>query len=660
MRTRSILTACLVATLPLAAGLPGGSMILAILGIGFLIFIHEWGHFAACRLTDTRTETFSIGFGPRLFGWEKDREGKRRFTTGARQLDPDDHAMDFRIAAIPLGGYVKMAGEIPGESTTGAPDEFPQKTAGQRAFIISAGVIMNLITAIVFYSLTYAMGKSTEPPIAGTVPAGSAAWAAGIQPGDQILNIDGNPIENVVDLLTEGALAPKDRAVPVHVRRDGEDLAPIDVLARFSEADGRMRLGIGASPKTSIKTGETELHLAPGATVTVNGIPARSASEATDLIYAAFQATGGPVTVLGEDGTSTVLGLTPPAGDDMPKKLRGRIGIALASPAKVGERTAAVEAALQEGDELVGHLDNEGNAVSWLYDGERKEKMLAPGAWTGLLVRRGGSTLPVDVPLETVAARRAFFAGVELLPQDDAIVAPVPAGGVQIAGDGVTLVRVPTAPAKDAGLEPGSKLLKVGADDVASFREALAHFENVKPGADVELTVRTPAGEERVLKLTAAAPVALGRLDIVVDPQASTDVDRGLGGAVALGAKRTWREIVNVFRTIGAFFTGRVSFAKNVAGPITIVDVSRRSADRGSKPLLWFLAYVSVMLAVLNILPIPILDGGHLLFILIEKIKGSPLKDETMFNLQKVGMVLLLILMFFAFKNDITRVFFGG
>ena len=141
MRSR-VLSSCAavaVAT-PLALSFPGGSMILAILGIGFLIFIHEWGHYAACRLTGTRTETFAIGFGPRLFGWEKDRDGKRRFTVGERQLDPEDHAMDFRISAIPLGGYVKMAGEIPGEASTGAPDEFPQKTASQRAFIISAGI----------------------------------------------------------------------------------------------------------------------------------------------------------------------------------------------------------------------------------------------------------------------------------------------------------------------------------------------------------------------------------------------------------------------------------------------------------------------------------------------------------------------------------------
>src|SRR5687767_1959091 len=95
----------------------------AILGIGFLIFIHEYGHYTACRLTGTRVETFSIGFGPRLFGWERPRGGKRVFTVGKRRLSADDRAMDFRVSVVPLGGYVKMAGENPGMERTGAPDE---------------------------------------------------------------------------------------------------------------------------------------------------------------------------------------------------------------------------------------------------------------------------------------------------------------------------------------------------------------------------------------------------------------------------------------------------------------------------------------------------------------------------------------------------------
>ena len=124
---------------------------------------------------------------------------------------------------------------------------------------------------------------------------------------------------------------------------------------------------------------------------------------------------------------------------------------------------------------------------------------------------------------------------------------------------------------------------------------------------------------------------------------------------MAWGWDRMVRETTNVFRTIGALVTGQLSFSKNIAGPVTLIDASRQFAEDSALRLIWFLAYVSVMLAVLNILPIPVLDGGHLMFIIIEKIRGKPLKDETIYNMQKIGFFLLLVLMFFAFKNDITR-----
>ena len=290
MRTRRVLTPllALLAVVPVAAGLPGNSTLLAILGIGFLIFIHEWGHFAACRLTGTRTETFSIGFGPRLFGWERDREGARRFTVGARQLDPEDHAMDFRISAIPLGGYVKMAGELPGDPGTGADDEFPQKTATQRAFIISAGVIMNLITAFVFYALTYGLGRTTPAPVIGAVQGGGPAWEAGLRPGDRVLDVDGESIETNVDLLIESAVAAGDTPARLEVVRDGTRLPPIEVQARHDADEGRMRMGF--RPGLGLRVGEGDHALVLGADTpaTVQGVPVHGGLEAHGRIEAAL------------------------------------------------------------------------------------------------------------------------------------------------------------------------------------------------------------------------------------------------------------------------------------------------------------------------------------------------------------------------------------
>ena len=156
---------------PLAAA---SDYVLPILGIAFLIFIHELGHYLACRLTKTRVETFSIGFGTRLFGWESRPDEPRRFTVGRRRLDPAENAMDFRVALVPLGGYVKMAGENPGEDRSGADDEFPSKPMWARVFIISAGVIMNALTAWLFYFIAFSGPILQKPAILGMVSPG---WA---------------------------------------------------------------------------------------------------------------------------------------------------------------------------------------------------------------------------------------------------------------------------------------------------------------------------------------------------------------------------------------------------------------------------------------------------------------------------------------------------
>ena len=150
--------------LPLAAA---ADYVMPILGIAFLIFVHELGHYLACRLTKTRVETFSIGFGTRLFGWENKPGEPRRFTVGRRRLDPAERAMDFRVALVPLGGYVKMAGELPTEAPSKDPAEFQNKSVLQRAAILSAGVTMNAVTALLFFILAFNVGVPLVSPEVG-------------------------------------------------------------------------------------------------------------------------------------------------------------------------------------------------------------------------------------------------------------------------------------------------------------------------------------------------------------------------------------------------------------------------------------------------------------------------------------------------------------
>jgi len=153
-----------------------------------LVFVHELGHYLVARRNGVRVETFSIGFGPELFGWN-DRAGTR-----------------WKVSAVPLGGYVKMFGDadpasMPGEHLRDMTEaekavSFHHKRLWQRAAIVSAGPIANFVMAVLLLTVVIVVrGQPFSPPDVGQVLPGSAAEAAGIKPGDVIAAIDGQPID---------------------------------------------------------------------------------------------------------------------------------------------------------------------------------------------------------------------------------------------------------------------------------------------------------------------------------------------------------------------------------------------------------------------------------------------------------------------------------
>ena len=168
-----------------------------VLVLGVMILVHEWGHFIVARLFRVRVDVFSIGFGPRLFGWKRG-------------------ATDYRVSAVPLGGYVRMAGQDPTEIDsqgrglaekgdklpTGAPDELMSKPRWQRALISFAGPAVNLIfpvllLAVYFVALGIPYPAFEDKPVAVTaLPGNSPAAAAGLRPGDKIVAIDGQSVSN--------------------------------------------------------------------------------------------------------------------------------------------------------------------------------------------------------------------------------------------------------------------------------------------------------------------------------------------------------------------------------------------------------------------------------------------------------------------------------
>lgn len=166
---------------------------IALVVLGAIIVIHEAGHFFVAKLFKIRVETFSVGFGPRLLG--------------VRYGDTD-----YRLSALPLGGYVKMSGENPGDEVTGDPHEFMSKPKWQRFLVAFAGPAMNGVLAVGLLAGLYMYGVSEQRPpedtVVGIVDEGSPAESAGIQPGDRIVEFDGEADPNWSDIQLEVMLGP--------------------------------------------------------------------------------------------------------------------------------------------------------------------------------------------------------------------------------------------------------------------------------------------------------------------------------------------------------------------------------------------------------------------------------------------------------------------
>ena len=175
--------------------------------LGVLVFVHELGHFLAARRLGVRVLTFSLGFGPKIL---KTRRGDT----------------EYCISAIPLGGYVKMAGENPDDPRTGRPDEFLSRNKWERFQVLIMGPAMNIILAVVVMAIVLAQGAEVpiyqdQPPVVGAVAPGSPAEKAGIQRGDRILTVAGEPVDTWDRLFVAIGTKP-DRDVQLTVLHDGE------------------------------------------------------------------------------------------------------------------------------------------------------------------------------------------------------------------------------------------------------------------------------------------------------------------------------------------------------------------------------------------------------------------------------------------------------
>lgn len=288
-------------------------VIAVVIGLGLMILVHEWGHFMVARFFGVRVETFSIGFGPRIWGV---RRG----------------ATDYRLSALPLGGYVRMAGDNPSEERRGDPDEFLSKPRWQRVLIALAGPTMNFLMAVALTTALFMHGGeqlsyADQPVVIAGVVKGSAAERGGIRPGDRVESFGNlkNPTWDRLNL--ELALTSPGRPAPVVVERDGQLISltvqaepqPLNVVGYPAEpvAVGSLSPGMPAE-KAGLQLGDI--------IQAVNGQPVSSPYRFSELVQ---ESKGSELTLeVLRSGQMVNVPLQPIWGDPGDGNARWQIGIA--------------------------------------------------------------------------------------------------------------------------------------------------------------------------------------------------------------------------------------------------------------------------------------------------------------------------------------------
>lgn len=229
--------------------------------------------------------------------------------------------------------------------------------------------------------------------------------------------------------------------------------------------------------------------------------------------------------------------------------------------------------------------------------------------------------------------------------------------GLSLARPPAILGKILDGPAANAGLQSGDRILTI---DGKPVQDGLAFVETVRASPDRPLQLSGVRGQAPFTAMVTPESFTEGdqifgrvRVEVPLAPEMVT-VSESFTGAIVRGAQRTWNTSILTFKMIGRMIVGQVSL-KNITGPITIADYAGQTARIGLVSYLSFIAFISISLGVMNLLPIPVLDGGHLLYYLVEIVTGKPVSERFGEIAQRAGLAILLVLMLVAAFNDIVR-----
>jgi regulator of sigma E protease len=541
--------------------------------LGALVFFHELGHFLVGRFCGIAVEIFSIGFGPRLFGFTR-------------------NGTDFRISGIPLGGFVKFAGAHPSEEVPDGLNGIPFRDASliKRAATVAAGPIANFILAIFVFAWMGMDGIKRPPALIGDVIPGSAAEQAGIQFGDRFVKIDDHAIKSWRDLEQIISKSPGKQIAVTVEREGGEKVIELTPAVIETQDIAGRKVTIGRAGITLGRMPATVSVYEPGTVADAAGLKTGDLVKTISWNSVSKEVIHFPLLarLFGEavrDPNAQQVTLT--VEDKFP--VDGKI------PEQGPERTLTLDIS-----SLKQHKD-------------RTDKELLDMAGIH------DSQMTVLESTETAA-------------------------GVLKPGDRILGFAGEPLPHLIALTEK----LNTNTNQIVRFQIAR---DKVVRDLDVTLKpieVQKPEGKVTVYML----PVSFMATPQIPDPiveQYSNPLT-----AIAFGMRHTGEETMEQLRNLGSLVSGDIPI-KALGGPILIAMVAGDSAKQGLQTFLNSLALISINLGLLNLFPIPVLDGGQLVMMGVEGVRRRPLREAAIENFQKVGFAMIMALVVLAMYNDFSR-----
>lgn len=681
-------------------------ILLLVVGFSLIILIHEFGHFIAAKYVGIKVEQFAMGFGPAIFSWRKglgfrlgstekeqarrireraagkvsaENEAEGKTEPSAVQLHAAEKELGFgdteyRWNWVPLGGYVKMLGQDDSKPgmVVSDPRSYTSKSVGARMLVISAGVIMNILFAGAAFMLLFMTGLNVPRAVVGGItpmaPAQMAKDADGkpapLMVGDEIVSINGTPQhDDFRKIALNTALSQKGEPMTIEVKRLAGNIEKVFITPEQISMGSIRLLGIGISAPMVLEgldlptaaeraefdsLPESLKMIRTGDRITaVNGQPLKR--EDYPVLHQALQDSSGEpvqITVSNVNGSTRQETIRPQL---IEPALEAGLNFAGMFPRVVIDsisKKSSLFGKAQEGDVVVSvtSAGDVKNDPSFRAFKDRVGKAGEQGVKMELKVLRKGELVTISDVEPTLRLEGGKGFGVAMRPEADQ-----------------AIVAATTGDSSAAVVPEGSLIKSVNGQAVSGWNQVLREMRKVPAGDQVTLVVAEPGSQAEgtytfAMKPADATVLASYRYsaDLLLKQWMDSRTTSNPLQAAAWGVLETRDSILQVYLTINRLFQGSVPFS-GMMGPVGMFAVGTRVASQGLEYLLWFLAIISANLAVVNFLPVPVVDGGHFLFLIIEKIQGKPLSERTMVVAQYIGLAMILTLFVAVTYQDILR-----